>query len=88
MYYEDIVQLTNEQLIDQLRISSSPGAIDFELCSRELERRYLLQIETAVNRVDASSKRLERLTLWLIALTIALGLIALPPAIEAIARLL
>lgn len=87
MYYEDVLKLTNQELINVMR-GSAPGPDAFELCSRELDRRYLLQVESAVNRVDASSRRLERLTRWLIGLTIALAALAAPPAIEVVTKFL
>jgi hypothetical protein len=88
MYAEEVMKLTEEQLVEQLRLSSSPGAMDYELCERELNRRYLLRVEAAVDRVDTTSKRLERLTWALIVLTLALALLAAPPAWDAVGKLL
>ena len=86
MYYEDMMKMSDDELLEQLLISGTPGAHDYELCERELHRRYLNRLEKAVNRVDASSHRLERLTLALIVLTIALILLAAPPAWEILFR--
>jgi len=88
MYAEDVMKLSDEQLIEQLQISSTPGAIDYELCERELNRRYLLRLEKAVDRVDDSSRRLERLTWALIALTAVLILLTIPPAWEVVTKVL
>jgi hypothetical protein len=51
-----------------------------QLCAIELERQ-------AVERLDESSKRLERLTKALLGLTVVLALLALPPALEVLKRL-
>ena len=84
----DVVKLTDEELLEQLKISSTPGAIDYELCERELNRRYLLRVESAVKKLDTSSHRLESLTWALVGLTVVLAILAIPPAWEAATRLL
>ena len=50
-----------------------------QVCQAELARQ-------AVEKVEKSSKRLERLTTVLIVLTVVLLIVAVPPAIEAVAH--
>ena len=52
----------------------------------ELTRRSILHLSETSQKLLASSRILEKLTWCLVALTIVLGLLALPPAIEVIAK--
>jgi hypothetical protein len=77
----DLLQKTDAELAAMLQ------AIDHETLDwtpviiSELMRRSLV-------RLADSSRRLGKLTWWLIALTIVLCIVALPPAIEMVAKLL
>lgn len=72
MYFEDVLNMSDDELLEQLLLSGTPGAHDYELAERELNRRYLRRVEAAVGRLEVSSKRLEGLTWALVVLTIVL----------------
>ncbi len=73
-----VLDASDEQLLKDWSASFSKYGSHPEDIRVEVIRRSIL-------RLAESSKRLERLTLWLIALTLVLLLVALPPAAEVIA---
>jgi hypothetical protein len=54
----------------------------------ELTRRSVVRLLESSNKIERSSKRLEKLTCWLIFLTVVLALVALPPTIDVFMKLL
>jgi hypothetical protein len=44
VYFEDVTNMSDEDLLEQLLVSGTPGAHDYELAGRELNRRYLCRV--------------------------------------------
>lgn len=88
MVVNDLLQKTDADLVKMLEtIGHEP--IDWTpVILAELTRRAIVRLGETSQNIAASSRRLERLTVWLIVLTIALGIVALPPTIELLSKLL
>ena len=87
MIVKDLLQKTDDELHTMLQnIGHEP--VDWTpVILAELARRRLVRLGETSEKIAVSSRRLEKLTCWLIALTIVLGIVALPPAIEVLTRL-
>ena len=77
--FSTVLSVSDEELLQRWsenfsRFGSAPEDIRVEVVRR------------SVHRLLDSSRRLERLTIGLIVLTIALFLVAIPPAVEALSR--
>ncbi|HEV7239317.1 MAG TPA: hypothetical protein VGQ36_08765 [Thermoanaerobaculia bacterium] len=81
IYPEDAQKMTEEELRKEIATCGA-GSEAFNALVPELLGRYLLRIESAVDRLAASSNRLERLTWALVILTVVLAILAAPPAFE------
>ena len=81
MIVKDLLQKKDEELVNMLRQVGNEPVPWTPVVLSELTRR-------SVVRLNKSSRHLERLTCWLIALTAVLFVVALPPAIETLERLL
>jgi hypothetical protein len=77
---KDILKKTDEEMQAMLESIGHEPVEWTPIILAELTRR-------SVVRLGDSSRRLERLTCWLIALTVVIGVVALPPAIDVITRL-
>lgn len=82
--YPDHAQKMTEEELRTAIATCGAGSEAFNALWPELLGRYLLRIETAVERLSSSSSRLERLTWALVALTIILAFLAAPPAWEVV----
>ena len=84
---KDLLQKTDDELYAMLQaIGHEP--IDWTpVILAELTRRSVVRLGETSQKIAVSSRRLEKLTLWLIVLTVVLGIVALPPAIEVLSRL-
>ena len=67
---QDIRKMNVDRLYQLMAECQSPGY--YQMAVEELQRRFLQDIHSQVVRLSDSSVRLERLTKWLIGLTIAL----------------
>ena len=87
MIVKDLLQKTDDELYAMLQaIGNEP--IDWTpVILAELTRRSVVRLGETSKKIAVSSRRLEKLTLWLIVLTVVLGIVALPPAIEVLSRL-
>jgi hypothetical protein len=87
MIVRDLLQKTDDELKAMLEnIGHEP--IDWTpVILAELTRRCVVSLGETAQKNLVSSRRLEKLTCWLIVLTIVLGAVALPPAIEVLTRL-
>jgi hypothetical protein len=83
----DLLQKTDDELQAMLQnIGNEP--IDWTpVILAELTRRSVVRLGETSSKIAVSSRRLEKLTCWLIVLTIVLGIVALPPAIEVLSKL-
>jgi hypothetical protein len=83
----NLLQKTDDELYAMLQnIGHEP--IDWTpVILAELTRRSVVRLGETSQKIAASSRRLEKLTLWLIVLTVVLGIVALPPAIEVLSGL-
>jgi hypothetical protein len=88
MIVDNLLQKTDTELAEMLKtISHEP--IDWTpVILSELTRRAVVRLGETSQNIAASSRRLEKLTRWLIVLTVALGVVALPPTIELLSRVL
>ena len=88
MNVKDLLQKTDAELAAMLQeIGHEP--IDWTpVILSELTRRSVLRLGETSQNIAVSSRRLERLTCWLVVLTIVLGIVAVPPAIEVLTKLL
>jgi hypothetical protein len=83
---KDVLQKTDSELVAMLQeIGHEP--IDWTpIILSELTRRSVVRLGETSQNIVVSSRRLERLTGWLLVLTIVLGTVALPPAIDVFTR--
>jgi hypothetical protein len=87
MIVNNLLQKTDAELVEMLQ------AIDYDTVNptpvilAEMTRRAVVRLGETSQHIVASSRRLEKLTVWLIVLTIALGIVALPPTIDLVSRL-
>jgi len=70
---QEIRAMTVDQLYAVMADCGSPGY--YQMAVEELQRRFLKEIESEVKRLADSSTRLERVTIWITGLTIALLLL-------------
>ncbi len=82
MVVADLLNKTETELVTMLEtIGNEP--IDWTpVILAELTRRAVVRLGETSQNIATSSRCLEKLTGWLIVLTIALGIVALPPTVE------
>jgi len=95
MRSEDLLRAAEEDLVTEYETKVAPHVgLASAAIQNELQRRATLKLleathdlTEAARSISRSSLRLESLTKWLIALTILLLTIAVPPAFEILQRL-
>jgi hypothetical protein len=88
MIVNNLLQKTDAELVGMLQAIDYDTANPTPVILAEMTRRAVVSLGETSQHIAASSRRLEKLTVWLIVLTIALGTVALPPTIELVSRLL
>lgn len=88
MIVKDLLQKTDAELAAKLQDVGHESADWTPVILSELVRRSVERLGETSQSIAISSRRLEKLTRWLIVLTIVLGIVALPPTIEALTKLL
>jgi|GEM_PF-1708543 len=78
--FKHVLNVSDDELMDRWKQTFSANGSFPEDVKTEVLRR-------AVLKIHESSKRLEKLTVVLIVLTLVLSILAIPPAVEVIARL-
>lgn len=89
MEQKAVIDMTDAELAERYREVIPRQGQDAAMTLIEIGRRSTLEVRDAALKVheasvalNRSSEKLERLTYWLIALTILLAFLAAPPAIE------
>jgi len=85
---KDLLQKPDDELQAMLQDIGNEPLEWTPVILAELTRRSIVRLGKTSEKIEISSQRLEQLTWGLIVLTIAPGIVALPPAIEVLARLL
>jgi hypothetical protein len=80
-FVKDCTTATHEELMGWLE-KATTNEIYRTVVLAEIQKRQLKNIEVRVSELAASSRRLEKLTIWLIVLTIVLAIITAADIIE------
>ena len=87
MVVKDLLQKSDVELVTMLTHIDNEPLHWTPVILSELSRRSVVRLLDSSERIATSSHRLERLSGWLIVLTVVLLVVALPPAIEAVPNL-